>query len=249
MIVDRTGQVYRLSADTILYAVLLNKGTGIYGVPDVISGLTASGFAELARKAQDDLMEQKAGELDFDGNFVLMADFGNILKYCTDCKNILGVDMKRGKQKSHMSCFIEHSGVVILKMVKENLFSMARVENAVDELLRFIDGSSIGWQNKGGVYVSVDSRFVIRKDRRGMLDAGANQAVADLVIGAMKGQNSVFTLSKIRKDKYVDSATYLFNEDMLMEAAVEYEGSAEILKFTSVTGGELVKKAQTFLEV
>lgn len=30
MIVDRTGQVYRLSADTILYAVLLNKGTGIY---------------------------------------------------------------------------------------------------------------------------------------------------------------------------------------------------------------------------
>lgn len=249
MTIDKTNQIYRLSADAILYAVILNKGTGIYGVPDVISGLTTSGFSELARKAQDELMEQRAGELDFDGDFALKADFGDILRSCTDCKNILGADIKREKQKSYMTCFIDDKGAVILKSIGENLFSMARVENAVDELMYFIGCHVDNLPNEENAYVSVDSRFVIKKDRQAMLNAGVSHAVADLVIGSLKGKNSVFTLNKIREDEYADSATYLFSKDMLMEAAVDYDGSREILKFTAATGSDLRNKVQLFLEV
>lgn len=238
------GKTYELSADAILYAVILCQEPQIYGVKNVLLGLEPSQFAGYAQKTQTELMEQNCGRLQFDGNFKLNEDFEQLIKRCSSCKKIVGVDKKWKKQRGQLTCYISEQGVDVLELVEDTRYLLH--EN-VDMVEKAVEYMGLPKGNEELLDVSVDSSLVSEGDKTGLKEAGCNSNVAELLTGAFQGSRRVVVVSKLEEASLVDSITYLYGEEGIMEAVMQYDLQKEMLCLTAVTGEDIKKRLGALL--
>lgn len=230
------GKTYELSADAILYTVILCQEPQIYGVKNVLLGLEPSQFAGYAQKSQMELMEHKYGQLNFDGSFQLDEELEKLIKSCSSCKKIIGVDKKWKSNKGQLTCYVTEQGVDALELVEGNQYRLCENVDLTEKILEYIGFPE---KNEDLSQVVVDSTLVTQGDKNGLMEAGCSNQVSDLVTEAFRGNRKVVAISKVEDGKLSECITYLYGEEGILEVLAQYNLEKEMLCLTPMTPEEI----------
>jgi len=237
-------QAYSLSAGALLYAVLRLHKQGIYGLPNVMPGMSDQNFPAFAQDAELELMDAGCGILNFDGEFTLEPDFAALLGACADCKSVIGASLRRDGNWQKLTLY-PAAGAVLERAEDFNctLRPSERLGEALLEALELPTGPV-----KSLMEALIDTDLLEKRDLEGMLASGCEKGQADMLLSALNGTGGYAHISLVEGRTRTSELLLFYGAEGILSANVEYSESQEFLRFTPVLREDVEDKLREWLK-
>lgn len=235
---------YRLSAGAVLYAVFLLHKRSIYGVPAVMPPVHDRKFPAFAQEAEQELMENGCGILDFDGIFTLDPDFSAMLGRCADCREVFGANLYQNGAERKLTVYcgadalLERDGkfACVLRPAQAPGLELQKALSLPDAA--------------GGrlAEVSVDTGVLEKRDLKGVMESGCEESQARMILNALEGKGGYAHLVHTTEQERIGELVLLYGPEGILHAGVEYTETQERMRLTPITPQEAVERLQTLSE-
>ena len=236
---------YTLSADALVYAVVLCDQEGIYGVRNVLLGMKPDQVPAFVEKASEELEQASAGFLSFDGAFEMEEDFREIINRLCGCHTVVSAQKNCGKQESTFTCYLTVPGTPVMEQVGEDLYKLYPECDARKQLEAFLDAEKLCPAEMDEC--RVDSGLAAKRDVVGMKAAGIPEAVAEMIAGIRKGKGTQYSVDKIVNDEDAGGIVVVTGEAGAVALDVEYTETQELLAVKPVSAQALCEAISGFL--
>lgn len=176
-------QIYRLSPGAMLYAVLRLHKSGIYGLLDVFTDMPEAQFPACIQNAEQELFASGWGMMDFDGNFTLDTKFAELVSRCADENAVLHGDKRKNGHQERFTFYL-NAGAVLTQ--ENGLCILRETRNVAEAALDFLD---LPEETDAALReVTVDSGLVASRNAAGLMDAGCDETLAQLLVDSAAGK-------------------------------------------------------------
>ena len=226
-----------LSAETLLYAVALSGAKGIFGVRNVIAGMTEKDFPALKVRAEDELMRVECGEMDLDGNVTLPADFLSILQSCTQAAKYICLDSKVHGVQQHITYFMGNGGSVRLADLGENyqLLYMAPEVVAAD----ITESMALPDTKASTGMIRLDSEVLEKKDSAALTENGCDETAAKIIADSLSGAGAFYGIQVIEDSNVTKELFFVAGEEGAFQVTLSYADGREEYIFAPITAEDL----------
>lgn len=236
---------YHLSSGAILYALLRLHKPGIYGVDNVLEGMTDETFPAFIQRSEMELMEKGCGTLNFDGVFELEEDFAALLGRSADAKTILTAAKRKDQQKSRQVIYLVEGAAASLTCPEGREPVLTAVEDPAKAVTDFLDLPESAGELQETV---VDSTLAAEKDEAGLLKAGCTADMARLVVNAAEGMGGYAVLGCTREGGQTGELVLLYGPEGIVSLTAEYTQAEELFRLTPLTAEEVRNAASALTE-
>ena len=229
-------KIYQLSAGAILYVLFQLHKQSIYGVPNVMPSLQDHEFSAFAQEVEQELMKAGYGILDFDGVFTIESDFSSLLGRCADCQEVIGVSLYQKEVWHKRTIYLGADAILergedfncVLRTAKDPGTGLLGV-------LALPESSSEQLQE-----ICVDTDLLETKNLKKIMESGCNEIQARLILDSMNGKGGYAHVVHTRDGNRIKEHLFLYNQDGILKAEVEYTETQELLRLTPLTTKETV---------
>lgn len=235
---------YSLSAEALLYSVVLKKKAGIFGVKNVLSGMDEGAYADFARKAEEELEACGAAELDFGEGISLTEEFDGLMDLCTDCAGVVAVDLRNEKDQKHMTFYLGSEQVPVLVTEGEGyrLYPSAQAMELLRGFLRLPEGRF------NFADFRIESRNAAGTKEQDLAARGMDQEGAKFLAEVLNGGNSFCEVSRIEGFEKEEFLPFAYSDKGCAEVRVDYDADREYFVFRAVDGEELLGRIEQMLK-
>lgn len=235
---------YSLSAEALLYSVVLKKKAGIFGVKNVLSGMDEKAYADFARKAEEELEACGAGELDFGDGMSLTEEFDGLIDLCTDCAGVVTVDLRNGQDQKHMTFYLGNEQVPVLVTEGEGyrLYPQAQPMEMLKSFLQLPE-SRFGFKD-----IRLESRNAERMREQDLKAQRMDEEGAEFLAEVFRGGYSFCEVSRIEGFEKDEFLPFAYSEKGCAEVEVEYDSDNEYFVFKAVDREALLGKIERMLK-
>lgn len=235
---------YPLSAEALLYSVVLKKKAGIYGVENVLAGIGEEGYPAFARRAEEELAACGAGELDFGEGLCLTEEFDQIMDLCTDCAGVVAVDLKDAKGPRHMTFYLGETQVPALVTTEEGymLYPQSDGRQMLEDFLKLPEN-----RFKFASY-RLESRNAAGLQPQDFAAQGLDEEEAAFLTEILNGEHSFCQVSRVEGFEKNQLLNFVYSEKGCAEIKVEYDSDNEYLVFGAAGREELLDGIERMLK-
>lgn len=236
---------YTLSADALVYAVVLCDQEGIYGVRNVLLDMKPDQVPAFVERASEELEQAGAGFLSFDGSFEMEEDFRTVMNGLCGCHTVLSVQKNCGKQASVLTCYLTAPGTPVMEQVGEDLYKLYADCDAGKLIEAFLDAEKLCPAEMDEC--RVDTQLAAKRDVVGMKAAGIPEAVAEMITGVRTGKGTQYSVDKIVNDEDAGGIVVVSGDAGAVTLDVDYTETQELLVVKPVSAQALSEAISGFL--
>lgn len=235
---------YPLSAEALLYSVVLKKKAGIYGVENVLAGMGEAEYPAFARRAEEELAACGAGELDFGEGVSLTEEFDALMDLCTDCAGVVAVDVKGEKGLRHMTFYLGAKQVPVLVRAEQGytLYPRSEGRQMLEEFLQLPE------DRFDFASCRLDSGKAAGAKAGDLAAQGLSGEEAAFLEEALKGGHSLCQVSRIEGFEKNELLPFVYSGRGCAEIRVEYDSDREYLVFAAAGREELLDRIDRMLK-
>lgn len=231
-------QAYRLSAEALLYAVLKLHRSGIYGLPNGMPKMSDKSFPAFVQDAELELMDAGCGTLNFDGEFVLNESFAALLGGCADCRDVVGVSLRRNGVWHKLTLYLAAGAV--LEREEDftcTLRAAARPAEVLEAALDLPENPDQPLRE-----ALVDTDLLEKRDLKGVVAAGCGEGEANMIMAALDGAGRYAHISRVENRAQTAEMLLFYGAEGVLSADVEYSETQELLRLTPLTRAETLER-------
>lgn len=234
---------YPLSAEALLYSVVLKKKAGIYGVENVLADIGEAEYPAFARRAEEELVACGAGELDFGDGMSLTEEFDALMDLCTDCAGVVAVDVKGEKGLRHMTFYLGAEQVPVLVRAEQGymLYPQSDAGQMLEEFLALPE------DRFDFPPCRLDSGKAAGTKASDLAAQGLGSEEAAFLAQALNGGHSFCQVSRIEGFEKNELLPFVYSDQGCAEISVEYDSDKEYLVFAAVGREELLGRIEKML--
>lgn len=234
---------YSLTAEALLYSVVLKKKAGIFGVENVLAGMGEDAYPEFVRRAEEELADSGAGELDFGGGLSLTEEFDGLMDLCTDCAGVVAVDLRDEEGLRHVTFYLGDGQVPVLVKKGEGytLYPEAQAAEVLEEFLQLPE-NKLQFAS-----CRLESGKAAKTKARDLTAQGLNEEDAAFLAEALSGGHCFCQVSRTEGFEKNALLPFVYSPRGCAEILTEYDADKEYLVFEAVDGRELLERMEGML--
>lgn len=234
---------YSLTAEALLYSVVLKKKAGIYGVENVLAGMGAEAYPGFVRRAEEDLEACGAGELDFGGGLSLTEEFDELMDLCTDCAGVVAVDLRDEKGSRHMTFYLGNGQVPVLVAAEGGyvLYPEAQGTELLEDFLQLPENKLHFTRCR------LEGSSVARAEVQEFTAQGLREEDGAFLVRVLRGEHCFCQVSRIEGFEKNGFLPFVYFPGGCAEIRTEYDSEHEYLVFEAVEREKLMERIKEML--